>query len=107
MKKITAFLLLGAVALLSGAEPGNFEHAIRVLAENPPARKCVLDAKKSIPLSIKGKPCVEIIVPPGAPSVVRVAAEELQYFLSASLSYPGKSLDGSCRSQSGKNDRFP
>ena len=99
MKKITAFLLLGAVALLSGAEPGNFEHAIRVLAENPPARKCVLDAKKSIPLSIKGKPCVEIIVPPGAPSVVRVAAEELQYFLSASLGgkvpvlrKPGKAL---------------
>ena len=85
MKKALSLFLLGAASLFLSAAPDNFEHGRRVLAENPPPRKSVTDARQSIPLSRKGKPCVEIIVPPGAPSVVGIAAGELQYFLSASL----------------------
>ena len=100
MKKITSLLLLlGAVSFVHGATVGNFEHGKRVLAENPPARQIKVGKKAAIPLSVKGKPCVEIVISPRAVPVVRVAAEELQNFLSVSLGgkvpvvrKPGKAL---------------
>ena len=100
MKKITSLLLLlGAVSFVHGATVGNFEHGKRVLAENPPARQIKVGKKATIPLSVKGKPCVEIVISPRAVPVVRVAAEELQNFLSVSLGgkvpvvrKPGKAL---------------
>ena len=85
MKRSLLLLLLGASALLPGAVNDNVSHARRVLAENPPPRKISVGTKKILPLSVKGKPCVEIILAANAPSVVRLAAQELQYFLSASL----------------------
>jgi len=85
MRKTVLLLLLGTAALLSGAVSDNVSHARRVLAENPPPRKISVGAEKILPLSVKGKPCVEIVIAANAPSVVRLAAQELQYFLSASL----------------------
>ena len=85
MKRSVLLLLLGTAAFLWGEISDNVSHARRVLAENPPPRKIVVGREKILPLSVKGKPCVEIVIAANAPSVVRLAAQELRYFLSASL----------------------
>lgn len=86
MKRLFVCALLSVLAVTGSEMYGrNVEGARKALAQDPPKRVIKTGTEKIIPLSRNGKVCVDIIVAKKAPAVTKIAADELQKYLSASL----------------------